>query len=410
MFWLILLDIIQLVLFAIGCYYVVIALFSLSAFRKERRSDVEHTFALLVAAHNEEKVIADIVSSLKDLDYAKDKYEIFVVADNCTDKTAEIARGAGAVVLERFNDTLRGKGHAMEYAFEKIFAMEEKYEYFCVFDADNVVKTDFLVHMNDKINEGYRAVQGYLDSKNPSDNWLTFSYSLWYWINNRLTQLSRGNLGLGCRLGGTGFAVDAELIKEHGWGATCLAEDIEFTLKLALDDVKVGWAHGAVVYDEKPRDMGVSVKQRQRWSQGITDVATRYVLPLLKKGFREKSAEAFHMVMNFWGDALYLVSMGVMTTVCVMTFFVAEDSWVYECFCRLWDEPWKLLLLTTLVIVNNILVVAALYNDKKLDKCIARNVVGFVVYVLSWIPVGIMGALKKNKKEWFHTPHSGKDN
>lgn len=404
-----LLDVLQFILFAIGCYYVIISLFSLEHVRGERKNNRKNTFALLVAAHNEESVIKDIVESLKSLDYPKDKYQIFVVADNCTDQTAEIAKDAGAVVLERFDNTKRGKGYAMEFAFDRIFGMEEKYEYFCVFDADNIIKKDFLIHMNDKINEGYRAVQGYLDSKNPSDNWLTFSYSLWYWINNRLTQLSRGNLGIGCRLGGTGFAVEADLIKQHGWGATCLAEDIEFTLKLALSDIKVGWAHEAVVYDEKPRDMGVSVKQRQRWSQGIADVASRYIMPLLKKGIKETSLAALHMVMNFWGDALYLVSMGVLTLEYIAMFFVSKTSTVYELFCRTWDEPWKMFLLTTLVVMNNVLVVAALYNDRKLDKCVLKNIAGFIFYIISWIPVGIIGALKKNKKEWFHTPHSGSD-
>ena len=157
-------------------------------------------------------------------------------------------------------------------------------------------------------------------------------------------------------------------------------------------------------------DMGVSVKQRQRWAQGITDVASRYIFPLFKKAVKEKSGAAFHMIMNFWGDALYLVSMSTMTIVYAMTFFVSKDSMLFDIFCRMWNEPWKLFILATLVIMNNVLVVAALYNDKKLDKCVAKNIAGFILYILSWFPVGIMGALKKNKKEWFHTPHSSKDN
>ena len=315
-----LIDLIQLILFGICCYFVVISFFSLAIIEKPKKSRELHTFALLIAAHNEEAVIAELVQSLKQQKYPDDKYEIFVVADNCDDRTAEFSRKAGAKVLERFDTENRGKGFAMEYAFEKIFAMEENYEYFCVFDADNLVREDFLEKMNSKINEGYRAVQGYLDSKNPTDTWLTFSYSLWYWINNRLTQLARCNLGLGCRLGGTGFAVEAQLIHEFGWGATCLAEDIEFTLKLALQDIKVGWAHDAVVYDEKPTHLGVSMKQRKRWAQGISDVSVRYIKPLIKKGIFERSGEALHMLMNFWGDPLYLVSAGFTAIIFIMSF------------------------------------------------------------------------------------------
>lgn len=403
-------EICQIILFLIGAYYFGVALFSLTVSRKEIKVNTEHSFALLVAAHNEERVVSELVESLKGLNYPKDKFEVFVVADNCDDKTAQLAQNAGAQVLERFDKTKRGKGYAMEFAFEKIFSMERKFEYICVFDADNIVQSDFLFHMNNKINEGYRAVQGYLDSKNPTDSWLTFSYSMWYWINNRLSQLSRGNLDLGCRLGGTGFAVDAELIKEFGWGATCLAEDTEFTLKIALRDIKVGWAHDAVVFDEKPLKLATSMKQRQRWMQGLADVSSHYVNPLIKKTVSEKSPLAFHMLMNFWGDTLYPFTAIFFCVVYGLMFLAKKSSVWYEYFCSFWTEPWKLLLLSVLVWGNVFLVLAGLYNDRRLDKNVVKNAWGFCVYLVTWIPVGIIGILKKDEKEWFHTPHSGKDN
>ncbi len=405
----VLIEICQLVLFFIGCYYFVIALFSLKISNKERKVNTNHSFALLVAAHNEENVVAEIVESLNDINYPKECFQVFVVADNCDDKTAEKARMAGATVLERFDTSKRGKGYAMEFAFDRIFALEKKFEYICVFDADNLVEGDFLIHMNNKINEGYRAVQGYLDSKNPTDSWLTFSYSLWYWINNRLSQLSRGNLDLGCRLGGTGFAVESELIKKFGWGATCLAEDTEFTLKLALSDIKVGWAHNAVVYDEKPTQISTSIRQRRRWMQGLADVASHYVKPLIKKGFEEKSASALHMLMNFWGDTLYPLTAIFFTAIYAMMFILPEKSACFGLFCEMWTEAWKFLLLTVLVLGNIFLILAGLYNDRRLDRNVLKNAWGFAVYLATWIPVGIMGILKKDDKEWFHTPHHSKD-
>ncbi len=409
MFLKFLLGICQIVLFLIGAYYFGVALFSLTISRKEKKVNTQHSFALLVAAHNEESVVADIVESLNGLNYPRELYEVFVVADNCTDRTAELSRNAGASVLERSDTSKRGKGYAMEFAFEKIFSMERKFEYICVFDADNLVEKDFLLHMNNKINEGYRAVQGYLDSKNPTDSWLTFSYSMWYWINNRLSQLSRGNLDIGCRLGGTGFAVAAELIKEFGWGATCLAEDTEFTLKLALKDIKVGWAHEAVVYDEKPLQLSTSMKQRQRWMQGLADVASHYVKPLADKAVKERSVMAFHMLMNFWGDTLYPLTAVFFAAVYVLMFFIPEKSLCFELFCSLWTEPWKFLLLSVLVWGNVVVIFAGLHNDGKLDKNVIKNAWGFCVYLITWIPVGVWGILKKDEKEWFHTPHSHKE-
>ncbi len=399
-------DILQIAIALIGGYYFVVAMFSLAISKGRLKSTEEHSFALIVAAHNEQTVVEDIVKSLKGLEYPAEKFEVFVVADNCTDKTAQLARQAGAQVLERFDTTKRGKGYAMEFAFEHIFALEQSYEYICVFDADNVVKSDFLIEMNSKINEGYRAVQGYLDSKNPGDNWLTFSYSLWYWINNRMSQLARGNLDIGCRLGGTGFAVESELIKTYGWGATCLAEDTEFTLKLALNDIRVGWAHGAVVYDEKPTLLGTSIHQRKRWMQGLSEVATRYVKPLIKKGLSEPSANAFHMLMNFWGDSLHPITVGFSWTVYVLTLFLDKDSVVYTLLCEMWCTPIAMLVLSILTWGNLILMLAGLYSDNRLDRNIMKNSLGFLVYILSWIPIGIMGFLNRDEKEWFHTPHS----
>lgn len=404
------LDIVQLILFFAGCYYLVVAFFSLTVTHKERVSDKKHTFAIVVAAHNEETVIGQLVKSLKELEYPEEKYDIFVVADNCTDRTADMAKAAGAEVMRRENLTKRGKGYALEFAFERIFAMPKDYEYICVFDADNIVNGDFLIHMNNKINEGYSAVQGYLDSKNPCDSWLTFSYSLWYWINNRIAQLSRDNLNFGCRLGGTGFAVAVDLIKTYGWGATCLAEDTEFTLKLALNDIKVGWCHEAVVYDEKPLRLETSINQRRRWVQGIADVASRYIEPLAKKGVKEKKAFPFHMIMNFWSDSLYSFVFIFFAVVYAMILFGDKTSLLYSLLCGMWTQPLNILMLTVFVWGNIIVVFAGLYNDRKLDANIVRNSLGFAVYIITWIPIGIMGILKKNDKEWFHTPHSPKDN
>lgn len=403
-------DIIQIVLFLIGCYYFSVALFSLTVRETKSKTTRENTFALVVAAHNEETVIEGLVTSLKNLDYSKEKFEIFVVADNCTDNTAEIARRSGAVVWERFDVENRGKGYAMEFAFERLFDLENGYEYICIFDADNLVKSDFLLQMNNKINEGYRAVQGYLDSKNPSDNWLTFSYSMWYWINNRVSQLARCNLDLGCRLGGTGFAVATELVKKYGWGATCLAEDTEFTLKLALSDIKVGWAHDAVVYDEKPLQLGTSIRQRKRWMQGLSEVSTQYVKPLLKKSICERSVSTLHALMNFWGDTLYPLSMIFFWAVYLMGIFLDSSSKLYFAVCGFWDEPIRMIALSIFVWGNLVLILAGLYNDQKLDKNIMKNSPGFLIYIISWIPVAIMGFLERNEKEWFHTPHSKNDN
>lgn len=396
----------ELCVFFCGIYYLCIALFSLKIKEVSPKRSREHKFALLIAAHNEEKVIAEIVKSLKNQNYPKDNFDIFVVADNCTDKTAEIAENCGAQVIKRENKEKKGKGYALEYAFDYIFSLNRGFEYAAVFDADNVVDADFLYHINKKINTGARAVQGYLDSKNPYDSWLTLSYSLWYWLNNRLSQLSRDNLGLGARLGGTGFAVDLKLIKEFGWGATCLAEDTEFTLKLALSDILVAWEHKAVVFDEKPCGMETSWHQRCRWVQGIYDAFAKYIKPLVKKCISEKNAMPFHMVMNLLGDSLYPTCVCTMFAVWILTVVSRFGAAWAAPFCGFWLSHISGAVLSLYLFLNFAVILYALYDDKKLSGKIAKNGLGFLVYLISWIPIGIAGMFKKNNGEWFHTPHS----
>ena len=395
----------ELIIFFAGIYYLGISFFSFAAPGLKFKESKNHKFAVLIAAHNEEKVISGIIKSLKAQTYSPDMYDIFVIADNCSDKTAEIARSLGAGVIERFDETKKGKGFALEYAFDYIFSLNKGYEYAAIFDADNIVDKDFLFYINRKINTGARAVQGYLDSKNPYDSWLTISYSLWYWINNRLAQLSRDNLGIGARLGGTGLAIDLELIKEFGWGATCLAEDTEFTLKLVLSDIKVAWEHSAVVYDEKPIGMDTSWNQRTRWTQGIYDAFGKYIGPMLKKAFKEKKTLPFHMVMNVMGDSFYPASFCI-----IFCIYLLAELGVDSVFCTFWTAPLNLAILRCFCLMNVLVVLGALAADNKLTKKVIKNFFGFLVYLASWIPIGIVGLFKKNNGEWFHTPHSSDEN
>ncbi len=147
--------------------------------------------------------------------------------------------------------------------------------------------------MNKKMCKGYKVVQGYLDSKNPEDTWITGSYSIAFWTTNRMFQLARYNLGLSSQLGGTGFCIDTDILKELGWGATCLTEDLEFSCKIILNGYKVGWAHDAIIYDEKPLTLVQSWKQRKRWMQGFADVSSRYFFKLMKKAIKNFNFTAF---------------------------------------------------------------------------------------------------------------------
>ena len=124
----------------------------------------------IIPAHNEAAVIANLVESLKAQDYPQELLDIYVIADNCTDKTAEIARDAGAIVYERFDATKKTKGYAMQWFLKQKIEENADYDAFCVFDADNVAMPDFIKNMNKKLCQGEEVVQGYRDIKNKLPN------------------------------------------------------------------------------------------------------------------------------------------------------------------------------------------------------------------------------------------------
>ena len=360
-------------------------------------------FALVAAAHNEEMVIEELVDSLVNLDYPREMFDIFVIADNCTDKTATIAQKHGAIVLERFNDIENGKGFALKWAFDKIFKMPKQYDAFCVFDADNVVDKNFLLEMNKHMCNGYRVIQGYIDTKNPFDSWITASYAIAFWTSNRLFQLARYYLGMTCSLCGTGFCVEADIIREKGWNATCLTEDLEFTMKLALDNIKVGWAHDAVVYDEKPLTLKQSWHQRVRWMQGYSDCTYRFFIPLIKKAIFEKSIIAFDCA-TYLLQPVKVIVYGIIAIMAYMQFFFPQGNF----FSMSYIVPnyvWAVLVIAQFLYGPLVIMAEKRFNFKILFAYLV-----YPFYNLTWVPITIVGAIHSDKTEWSHTLHTRKIN
>ena len=248
-------------------YQFVISITSLIKFKeKPMLTDKKHRFIIALPANNEESVIGNLIKSLKMQDYDKSLFDIYVIADNCTDKTAEVARGNGAIVYERFDETKKTKGYALNWFLDKMKDKKEDYDALLVFDADNVVDKNFLNVMNKKLCQGEVLVQGYRDIKNPTDTWVSGGYAIFYWTMNRLYHLARYNMGLSPLINGTAFMVKWDLLIDEGWNTKTLTEDIEFALINISKGVKLGWAKDAIVYDEQPLTFKQSWKQRERWS------------------------------------------------------------------------------------------------------------------------------------------------
>ena len=162
-------------------YQIGISLCSLIKLKdKPLKVNKKHKFMAIIPAHNEEMVVGSLIESLKNQTYDKDLYDIYVIADNCTDNTAKIAEEAGAIVYKRFDSVNKTKGFALNWFLQQKIAEEADYDAFFVFDADNIVDKNFITAMNKKLCEGEDVVQGYRDIKNPTDNWITAGYALFY--------------------------------------------------------------------------------------------------------------------------------------------------------------------------------------------------------------------------------------
>lgn len=249
-----------------------------------KKEEKEHRFAVLVCARNEENVIENLLSSLHKQTYRN--YEIFVVADNCTDNTAGVCAAQGAHVYERFNEAQKGKGYALHWGIGRLLE-EHKSEFdaLCVFDADNLAAPDFLAEMNRALCSGADVALGYRDTKNVHDSWVSEVYSIYWLMLQRFYHASRHNIGLSSMVGGTGFAFKLSALGEEGWTTYSLTEDVEFSIQQILKGHSIMPARKAVFYDEQPAEFGVSVKQRLRWIIGGMQCIPLYIKKIMKSVF-----------------------------------------------------------------------------------------------------------------------------
>ncbi len=378
--------------------------------RSEKGHPPTKRFAVVVAAHNEELVIENIVKNLSSLKYPKELYDIFVIADNCTDNTAQIARTAGAFVYERFNKVDIGKGYALKWMFDQIFEMDAKYDAVSVFDADNLAASNYLQKMNDMLCDGHKAIQAYLDVKNPYDSWITLTNSIMYWITNRMFNKARHNLDMWCTIGGTGFTLDINIFKEIPWDATCLAEDLEYTVKLVLKDIRVSWCSETSTYDEKPITFMQSWNQRKRWMQGHADIFSRYFIPLMKKGIKEKRITPIDLaIYNFQPlNIVITFFVSVIVSIIALKFHTYSVEAVIDNGLL---PAWAMYFVYTILDVFPmffcfILPVIVLVTEKRFNFKTFLGLFLFPIFSLTWIPIIILGVINRNNKEWNHTEHT----
>lgn len=361
-----------------------------------------HKYAVLVAARNERAVIGDLISSIRAQNYPQELIDVYVIADNCTDDTAAIARNAGATVFTRHNKEEVGKGYALDYGLKAIWQEfpNKGYEAYFVFDADNVLDANYFREMNSTFDSGAKASTSYRNSKNFDSNWISSGYGVWFLREAKFLNQARLTLNTSCAVSGTGFFIAADILENAGgWKWHLLTEDIEFSTSSIIDGVRIAYCPTAVLYDEQPISFKDSWNQRFRWAKGFYQVFAHYALGLVKGIFKNERGHKFacyDMLMTISpGMLLSVVSiifnavivvlgfMGVMSTGIAIA---SSISSIFFCLFNYFMFMFVFGVLTTFVEWNSI---RATTRRKVL------SMFTFPFFMLTYIPIAIVALFKK---------------
>ena len=246
----------------------------------------EHTFTLLIPAHNEELLLPSLLNSLKRLDYPASRFSIHVVADNCSDQTEAVARQGGAVVHARQNLEEPGKGFALAWLLQRLAQQGVDTDAFVILDADTLVSPNFLQVMSAQLGQGRQVIQAYYSVREAHKSWNSSLRYAALAVLHYLRPQGRMVLGGSAGLKGNGMVFRAEVLKNHQWSAS-ITEDIEFHMSLVLAGERVWFAPDAVVWGEIPAKLSHSESQHDRWERGRLQMARKYVPQLLQAISRE---------------------------------------------------------------------------------------------------------------------------
>lgn len=389
--------------YAYQFFYIFVALIKKP--KKHPKSDKLHRFAVMIAARNEKAVIGNLLDSIHEQTYPAEYIDIYVVADNCTDNTAEIARQHGAAVFERQNKEHIGKGYAMQFLFGKVIAEKSKdyYDGYFIFDADNLLDSRFIEEMNNAFSCGNKVLTCYRNSKNFGDNWVSSGYAIWFLREAKYLNNSRYLLNTSCAVSGTGFLIHKDIINRNGgWKHFLLTEDIEFTIDTIVNGDKIGYCHDAMLYDEQPTTFKQSWNQRLRWAKGYLQVFLRYGTKMLKEIFTKGSFACFDMTMNIMPAVVFTIFGTVSNAVILVLSIVTGTFSLPVLFGALFSLLGNAYLLMLFVGALTILT-----EWKKIRCKTSRKILSmftFPIFMLTYIPIAIVAFFKK--VEWKHIEHT----
>ncbi len=276
-----------------GLFTTYLCILTLSAHRYKPLIDYKaiekKKFAVIIPAHNEEAVLSETINHIFSINYPFELFEVIVIADNCTDRTSVIAAKAGALVLERTNYSLKGKGYALKWALEILIRSPKKYDAFFIVDADTMVSENVLQVLNYYINSGAKSIQCSDMVKPQPNSWSAEMTRIGLMLYNYLRPLGKKMLGFSAGLRGNGMCFTSGLITEYPWRAYSQTEDLEYGLNLLLNGVTTIFAPEAVVNAIMPSNPANAETQRARWEMGRLPVVKKYCLRLFSEALKKRS-------------------------------------------------------------------------------------------------------------------------
>lgn len=401
------LDVLLVVIGGAGMVYqgacILISLFS----KPVRFPDapMDKRYAVLISARNESKVIGNLIDCIHRQTYPTDLIDIWLVADNCTDDTADVVRAKGCHVVERHNDKLIGKGYALTYLLDHMVdeGLADTYDAYFVFDADNKLDEHYFEEMNKAFQSGFRILTSYRNSVNLNDNWVSSGSALWFIRESRFLNNSRMLFGSSCHVGGTGFMFSKEVMKRNkGWKFHLLTEDLEFTMDSVLHGDRVGYCGTAILYDEQPVTFAQSWRQRLRWSKGFLQVFRYYGPSLIRRAVRERDFSAVDFTLLLCPFTVLGVARMLLGALFAAFGFVSWGSQLGS--LAGWANGIVLSVLGMMALAG-LTIVAERGHIGATNKELFAYVLAFPIYMLSYVPISFQAIF--SKAQWKPIAHKG---
>ncbi len=382
------LKIIDILMFIYMLYYAFTILFLFLKNKSIKSHEKLCRFAIIIPARNEEKVVGNLIDSLKKQNYPKDLYDIFVIPNNCNDKTEQIAMQKEAKVI-KCTIPVKSKGDVLRYTFN--YLKSSNYNAYIIFDADNIVQPEFLGKANDAVLDGYNIAQGYRESKNPEDSWISNCYSLHYWIQNIFLNKVRMNANWSSFINGTGVIISKDFIEKHGYNVETMTEDIELSVQCALKKEKIAFVQEAITYDEQVTSLKDSLKQRLRWSIGTIQCLMRYGKKLIKV----KSITSVDMLFFLLAPLAQVA--GILVFIAHLTLGIITNTQINYISKGI-----------SIILCYSTSIIISVITLKLSNKSIIKNIKGILTYpvfLFTWIPLNVI-ALFKRKYKWKQIKHT----